>query len=393
MLTINVLEEKHHFEKFHRIITGNFSDADKLVNKEKAYLFHKFSLRIRDWQNILTKVETANSEKAFDYAFQWLRFMGFEKPVVRIYYDLPATFREDKNFYKYHPVVFPHFAVITFFNKLSRLFEQGELWQRTMPLIYNFIDRVYFYDKVNIFSYLSENDSKKFENIYRKSFHHPVINLLDRFALCVAESMYYASGGYHMLDPFELNENIDSAKFIEGFELMRKAIDAGFSYMKFNQDKAGIYTIEKVNLDSNNRLHSENGPAIQFNPDEKGYYYHGVRVDERIIMHPETLTYDDIINASHPGVKEAMIVKIGLKELVKTAKFEIIDSVQGKNGKYELISIDVKETQPLKIIKVVCPSTGKTHFLRVHPQVTSFDDALAWTFGLRRDNFLFYEEF
>ncbi|WP_337873267.1 hypothetical protein [Ignavibacterium sp.] len=316
MLTISVLKEKHHFEKFHKIITGNFSDADKLANNEKAYLFHKFSLRIRDWQNMLTKVETADSEKAFDYSVQWLRFMEYEKPVVKIYHELPHTFTEDKNYYKHHPVVFPHLAVITFSNKLSKLFEHGELWQRALPLIYNFINRVYFYDKENIFSYLSENDSKEFENIYRNSFHYPFINLLDRFALCVAESMYYACGGYDMLDTFELNGYMNTAKFFEGFELMRKAIDVGFSYMKFNQDKAGIYTIEKVNLDSNNRLHSENGPAIQFSPDEKGYYYHGVRVDERIIMHPETLTYDDIINATHRGVKEAMIAKIGLKELV-----------------------------------------------------------------------------
>lgn len=77
MLTISILKDKHHFEKFHRIISGNFSNTDKLAIREKAYLFHKFSVRIRDWQNMLTKVETADSEKAFDYAVQWLRFMGY----------------------------------------------------------------------------------------------------------------------------------------------------------------------------------------------------------------------------------------------------------------------------------------------------------------------------
>ena len=35
----------------------------------------------------------------------------------------------------------------------------------------------------------------------------------------------------------------------------------------------------------------------------------------------------------------------------------------------------------LKVVKVICPSTGRNYFLRVPPTIARADDAVAWTFG------------
>jgi len=44
-----------------------------------------------------------------------------------------------------------------------------------------------------------------------------------------------------------------------------------------------------------------------------------------------------------------------------------------------LIDKDV-DVEPIMLLKVVCPSTDKTHILRVPPDITSCEEAKRWTF-------------
>lgn len=108
--------------------------------------------------------------------------------------------------------------------------------------------------------------------------------------------MLYALGGYGLLEPFELHTGFYSQKLIEGFDLLRQAIEAGLSSIKFGPGLAGIVCIPKVRFDSKGRLHNENAPAVQFDPEHKEYYFNnGVRLDERIKKKLVELTIKEII--------------------------------------------------------------------------------------------------
>jgi internalin A len=54
-----------------------------------------------------------------------------------------------------------------------------------------------------------------------------------------------------------------------------------------------------IKRDSQNRLHAENGPAIEWADGYKLYFYHGVAVPEKWILHPEKLTKEDWSNESN----------------------------------------------------------------------------------------------
>lgn len=87
-----------------------------------------------------------------------------------------------------------------------------------------------------------------------------------------------------------------------------------------------------------------------------------------------------------------MIAKYGLERFIKDSNYKVLDSLEVKNKRYELISVDIKAPQDLRAIKVGCPSTRKTYYLRVSPNLRGFDEALAWTFGYSARDILFYEE-
>lgn len=401
-------------KKFLKIINSSDTNSNENISLKKHLIIKKFKTRIGDWKKLLSNVETADHRKAFEYAVEWLRFIGYKDGALKTFRDFSVSLPEAINISMNNETILPYSVIISFYKKLSKVFEVANLWETITPLVLDLVESVYFYETEMVFDYKHEpcdynpinlriRPYERIENyrherdinkILKNLKLYPIkeINLIDRYLISVSESMFYALGGYDILDSFEIYSGIDSQKLVEGFNLIVQAIDAGLSSIKFGPGLASIICIPKAQLDSNGRLHNPNGPAVQFDPDHKEYYYHGVRVDERIIMHPEELTIEEIKNTEFLLKKEAMIAKYGLERFIENSQYKILDSLQVKNNRYELLSIDINAQQDLRAIKVVCPSTRKTHYIRVSPGLDGFDEALAWTFGLRTKDILFYEE-
>ena len=132
--------------------------------------------------------------------------------------------------------------------------------------------------------------------------------------------------------------------------------------------------------DERGRLHSAVGPAIRCRDGWEVYAWHNVRVSEQIIMRPESLTSEQILNEANAEVRRVMIERLGLDRFLTRAKAQPIHSDDSR----ALYKIDVKNEEPIVAVKVQCPSTGQIYFLRVPPQIDRCDKAVAWTFGFEK---------
>lgn len=126
-----------------------------------------------------------------------------------------------------------------------------------------------------------------------------------------------------------------------------------------------------LNRDAQGRLHSLTEKAIEY-PDGTGWYYiHGIHIeDERIILHPETLTVDEILNTTNLELKRVMMTEIyGLDRFVTDSGATVIH--QDKWG--TLYRKEIPGDVDLLMVKVINSTpeqdgSFKPYFLRVHPE-------------------------
>ena len=147
-----------------------------------------------------------------------------------------------------------------------------------------------------------------------------------------------------------------------------------------------LYLFRKHDLicrDTQGRLHSENSMAFRFRDGNGFYFYHGVQVSEKAIMHPEKLTKRDWLNESNAEVRR--VIQERMVDFPKKIGAKVID----KSKKGQLLEVEL-EGDPEKIAryaKVKDSSTARVYFLRVPPDITKVDEAIAWTFGLDKESY------
>ncbi|MFN3873840.1 MAG: DUF6745 domain-containing protein, partial [Ignavibacterium sp.] len=100
----------------------------------------------------------------------------------------------------------------------------------------------------------------------------------------------------------------------------------------------------------------------------------------------------EILSAQHPRIKEIMIERYGLGNLVEALGYIVLDEVKVEKFVYQLLSVDIEESAPIVVLKVTCPSTKKKYYLRVPSTYKKFQEALAWTFGIHSADLYRYFE-
>jgi hypothetical protein len=133
------------------------------------------------------------------------------------------------------------------------------------------------------------------------------------------------------------------------------------------------------------RLHNASGPAIQYRDGWALWYWHGVRVNEQIIMRPETITAEQILAEQNAEVRRVMLERMGVGAFVRDANPKVLhEDVDGAGQDRRLLQIGTPWTRSrsMTVCQVRCPSTGHEHLLPVPPTMTRCDEAIAWTFGL-----------
>jgi hypothetical protein len=144
-------------------------------------------------------------------------------------------------------------------------------------------------------------------------------------------------------------------------------------------------------LDESNRLHSPNSPAIDFNGHYTVYAWHGTVVDEKVIMHPNDITPEEIINEQNATIAQIKLERLTIPNLITKAHPIIIDRDCDTTGNVRrLLSISLKgpfRDPNIMCVQVICPSTNKTYLLRVPPNMCTCAEAVAWTFGVDKKDY------
>lgn len=126
------------------------------------------------------------------------------------------------------------------------------------------------------------------------------------------------------------------------------------------------------------------GSGIQTLPSGHGFdlRWRGVRVSDRIAFaSPQSITGQEILDTLNVELRRILIERLGYEVFLQQVGGIIRDRDQDAGGERQLISIPFEDDEPLMLLKVVCPSTGHTHVLRVPPYLRTCRQAAAWIAG------------
>lgn len=138
-----------------------------------------------------------------------------------------------------------------------------------------------------------------------------------------------------------------------------------------------------VQMNAQERLHCADGPALAFRDGYSVYNWMGVRVPRQVIMAPETLVSAQVLAYPNVEVRRVMIERMGLEKFLEGLNATPIHEEPYR----KLYKIDLHEDEPVVIVQMSCTTTGRGYFLRVPPTMTTCQEALAWSFGLKENEY------
>jgi hypothetical protein len=140
-----------------------------------------------------------------------------------------------------------------------------------------------------------------------------------------------------------------------------------------------------LSRDAEGHLHSTAGTCIEY-PDGWGFYaWHGLRVPEKLILAPESLTRDDFLSERNVEVRRVVQERMG-QRFVNELGGQVIDA--GERG--TLYEVRLPEDDPegvARYVQVQDASTERQYFLRVPPTMQTAAQAVTWTFGLSAEDY------
>ncbi len=136
--------------------------------------------------------------------------------------------------------------------------------------------------------------------------------------------------------------------------------------------------------DEQGRLHCDNAAALEYPDGWKLYYWHGVKVPERIILNPETITADEIANEENAEVRRCMLERFGRENFLGLPSCKKVHS-DDWGDLYRNDEIRDRNGDPYCFVKVVNSTpepdgTFKDYILRVHPRCKTAFEAVQSTF-------------
>ncbi len=89
----------------------------------------------------------------------------------------------------------------------------------------------------------------------------------------------------------------------------------------------------------------------------------------------------EILEIGNIELRRRMIERLGYETFLEQVGGLVRDRDRDAGGERQLIYIPFEDDEPLMLLKVVCPSTGHLHVLRVPPHMRSCRQAVAWIAG------------
>lgn len=140
-----------------------------------------------------------------------------------------------------------------------------------------------------------------------------------------------------------------------------------------------------LSRDAEGFLHSATGKCLEYRDGWGFYAWHGVRVPERVILAPETLTREDFLSEQDVEVRRVIQERMG-ERFVSELGGVVIDA--GPRGTlYEVALPEDDPEQVARYVRVQDASTFRQYFLRVPPTVQTAAEAVAWTFQVAAEDY------
>jgi len=119
----------------------------------------------------------------------------------------------------------------------------------------------------------------------------------------------------------------------------------------------------------------------------KEAYVRNVKIPLNIykLFDTKQLTAKDILGIQNAEIRRICLEELGYARFLAQVDHQVIE----KEGEYELVRINwYRDEEPICLVKVKCPSTGAFYTLRVPPDVQTIKEAVAWTFGLKANEYV-----
>ncbi len=141
-----------------------------------------------------------------------------------------------------------------------------------------------------------------------------------------------------------------------------------------------------VRQDVTHRLHCENGAAVRYPDGWSLYYWHGVRVPEAIIEHPETITPRLIAEERNAEVRRIMLLKYGLTRYLDDVGAREVH--RDRDTESDRVLYEIRD--PLGAIKMIrlenstpeVDGSRRVYTMRVPPHVGTCQEAVSWMFSM-----------
>jgi hypothetical protein len=140
--------------------------------------------------------------------------------------------------------------------------------------------------------------------------------------------------------------------------------------------------------DDHDRLHCDDGPALVIKDLIKVYAIHGVRVLEHVVERPEEITIKEIELEDNVEVRRILIDKYGTERYFLDSDAKLID-IDDFGYLYKKTILNDKPIVMVKVRNSTPEHDGsfKYYYLRVPPWITKSTAAVAWTFGLKTNEY------
>jgi len=115
--------------------------------------------------------------------------------------------------------------------------------------------------------------------------------------------------------------------------------------------------------------------------------WQGLRVDERVALHPEELSGQEVLATRNLELRRILLERIGLEKLVSEVGGLILNRDRDAGGERKLVRIpleagDFEEgDEDIVAVCLTCPSTGGQYAIRVPLWTRTCHEAAAWIAG------------
>jgi hypothetical protein len=162
---------------------------------------------------------------------------------------------------------------------------------------------------------------------------------------------------------------------------LREAFSAGAGWIIDSPGVLTVILLPRFVCDTRYRLHSEEGPAACWQNGSVDYRLQGISVNPDVVLDPDSVGAEEILAETNLERRRVMIERIGLGRLIESVRAKRVDADLDHGSERQLWTIPASDEEPVAVLKIVCPSTGRTYFLRVPPEMRSCEEAVAWSFN------------